>query len=176
MTEQLVLGDFAPHGFAVFSDCGKYRYVLGRVWNPKLPRDLWILLNPSKAGADFNDNDPTARKVMGFSQRYGAGSAVIVNPNALIATDPRELRAARKRKDDVTGPDNDRHIREQLVEANRVILGWGNNIDAKDKARVLALLGDVPTYALGLTGGDEPLHPLMVGYDRAIEPLRIEGA
>ena len=38
---------------------GRYRYALGRCWDPALPRICWIMLNPSTA--DGTQDDPTLR-------------------------------------------------------------------------------------------------------------------
>src|ERR1035438_9318557 len=51
----------------------------------------WIMLNPSTA--DAVTDDPTVRKVIGFSQCWGFSKAVVVNLIPTIATDPRELPA-----------------------------------------------------------------------------------
>lgn len=151
-------------GWAVFSPCGLYRYVLGREWDATKPRYLWLLLNPSKAGAEYDENDPTARKVIGFSQRNGAGSCVIVNPNALIATHPKDLVAQRRAGVDVVGPDNAMHIERELERAHRVIVGWGTNIDLDDRDRAVELLGDRELWSLGMTQDGEPCHPLTLAY------------
>ena len=67
---------------------GPYRYLLWREWNAKLPRLLWILLNPSTA--DERVDDPTLRRVLGFSRSYGFGGLEVVNLFALRS--PHEIR------------------------------------------------------------------------------------
>ena len=163
-----------PYGWASFSACGRYRYALGRVLTEEpRPRWLWVLLNPSKAGADFKDNDPTARKVIGFSQRYNVATSVIVNPNALIETSPKRVKELRRLGIDVCGPENDKHILAQARLADRIIVGWGGNIDATDRARVLRLLAGHTLWSLGVTQGGEPAHPLMLAYATPLVPYEV---
>ena len=53
---------------------GPHRYTLERRWSAvglAEPRIVWIMLNPSTAGAEVDD--PTVRKVVGFSKRWRSG-------------------------------------------------------------------------------------------------------
>lgn len=75
--------------WATFSPCRNYRYLLGREWDPSLPRVLVCGLNPSKASE--TDDDATARKLVGFGRRWGCGSFEIVNAFAYVATSPADL-------------------------------------------------------------------------------------
>jgi hypothetical protein len=65
---------------------GTYRYRLTKTWDRSQPQVTWVMLNPSTATADTDD--PTIRRVVGFSRRWGFGSAVVVNLFALRATQP----------------------------------------------------------------------------------------
>ncbi|WP_318389140.1 DUF1643 domain-containing protein [Enterobacter sp.] len=47
---------------AVFSDCGLYRYSIGRIWDATKPYALFIGLNPSYADAE--QDDPTLGRCM----------------------------------------------------------------------------------------------------------------
>jgi hypothetical protein len=152
-------------GWATFSECGLYRYVLGRAWGQSLlPRDAYVLLNPSNAGADYDDNDPTVRKTIGFSQRNGARSLVIVNPNAIIATNPAEVRAMRRRGVNVCGEHNWDHVRCETSQADRVIVGWGAGLDAASRGWILKALEGRELWCIGTTRSGEPRHPLMTAY------------
>jgi len=53
-----VLGD--ERSGAIFSDDGRFRYRLWRVWDRAKPQALFTMLNPSKAGAI--ENDPTVER------------------------------------------------------------------------------------------------------------------
>ena len=61
---------------AVFSGCGTYRYTLERRWSAG-PLLLWVLLNPSTANAQVDD--PTNRRGIGFSIKWGYAGCVFVN-------------------------------------------------------------------------------------------------
>ena len=58
-------------GHAIFSKDGLCRYSLYRIWEKRLPKVLFIMLNPSLASA--NKNDPTIKKLITFSKSWGFG-------------------------------------------------------------------------------------------------------
>jgi len=70
---------------AVFSPDRVYRYRLDRRWAAG-GRVVWVMLNPSDA--DETRTDPTATRCRNFSEDWGYGAMTIVNPFALVATDP----------------------------------------------------------------------------------------
>lgn len=154
---------------AVVSECGAYRYRLGRVWDKSLPEVAWCMLNPSTADAD--DDDPTIRRCVGLSQSWGYGGIVVVNLFAMRATDPKEL----KRATSPVGPDNNQHIRDVVDSVRRVIVAWGSVVTSLDKpsirnrdAAVLTLLRRSEALFVGhvgLTKDGHPRHPLYVKGD-----------
>ena len=153
---------------AVISPCGQYRYRLDRSWSPwerpwpavpeqSLPL-LWVMLNPSTADGD--KDDPTIRKCIGFSKRWGFSSLIVVNLYALRSTDPTAL----WRHSDPCGPDNLQMIKEVCHGVRNVIVGWGNrNMLDAHAFRVLEMLPK-PVVCLGTTKHGHPRHPLMVPY------------
>lgn len=93
----LVLPDSHTDGsraaWATTSDCGRYRYALGRAWDDEdsgRPIFSVIMLNPSTADA-FN-NDPTIRKCIHFAKQEGCGSLLVRNLFAYRATNPGDLK------------------------------------------------------------------------------------
>ena len=132
---------------AIFSDCGRYRYRLWRTWDPALPRLLWILYNPSTA--DASAEDPTLRRCIDFSRRWGFGGLTVVNHFAFRATNPRELNSI----SDPIGPENHDHLNHALDTHEEVLCAWG-----------LQGGGDCPTYdprdtpriSLGAESGWQP--------------------
>lgn len=145
---------------ASLSACGRYRWSLSRAWDGDLdnrPRVGWLMLNPSKADAEIDDN--TIKRCMGFSKEWGYGGLVVCNLFALRATDPRELYKA----DDPVGPENDRAILGMIRSCSKIVVAWGTHgcLLDRDKA-VLDLLtaAGVRPACLGTTAGGQPLHPL----------------
>src|SRR5687768_14824465 len=95
-TQQQALPGSSPvERDARFSDCGTYRYNLTRLWDARLIRVCWVMLNPSTA--DQHEDDATIRRCIGFSRSWGAGALTVVNLFAFRATQPRDLWAAAAR-------------------------------------------------------------------------------
>lgn len=74
---------------AEISEDGKYRWRLWRVWDQALPRVLWIMLNPSTA--DATENDPTLKRCISFSEKFGFGSLEVVNLCPERSPDPDDV-------------------------------------------------------------------------------------
>ena len=73
---------------------------------------------------------------------------------------------------DPVGPGNDAAILQSLDWADQVICAWGNHGLHLDRgARVQALLQATgrPLFHLGLTGQNQPKHPLYISYDQQPE-------
>lgn len=118
--------------WATLSACGKYRYALGRAWDPlerewdvryELGRSDWeenrpvfsiVMLNPSTA--DHAVDDPTIRKCIHFAKQEGCGALLVRNLFAWRATDPKELRGVA----DPAGPRNEEVLRLDPMFAVRV--------------------------------------------------------
>ena len=161
---------------ATFSDCGRYRYRLGRVWDIGRPMLPWVLLNGSVA--DAKRNDPTVVRVIGFTYRWGFGGLWLVNAYAAMATRPRDLFAM----DDNIGEHNQHYVQRTIRDANRqweslgrncplpIIVGWGNHGKrAGHDQRVMRWIRQagppVSVQCLGVTKQDCPLHPLYLRAD-----------
>ncbi len=123
------------------------------------------MLNPSSATA--SDDDPTIRRVTGFSRRWGFGSAVVVNLFALRSTVPSRLSQHR----DPVGPWNDSFIRRAVGSSDLVVVAWGNHGNRLNPTtqvprdrEVSDLLPATELHCLGLTAQRQPRHPLYVPY------------
>jgi hypothetical protein len=140
-------------GSAVFSKCGRYRYVLRRTWNESGPTVLIIGLNPSTADAECDD--PTIRRCIGFARDWGYGSLLVGNLFAYRATHPRVLKSVA----DPIGPRNDSWLRNLVRQADFVVAAWGihGSLHSRDM-QVLAAVSDV--HCLGVTKAGYPRHPL----------------
>ena len=86
---------------ACIDETGAYRYKLSRIRNPDKPMVMFIMLNPSTA--DANVDDPTIRRCIGFTERWGYGDLWVGNLFALRSSRPRDLLMA----DAPMGPEND---------------------------------------------------------------------
>ena len=158
-------GDGIERG-ADLSPDGVYRY---RLWRRRLgtgPTMLFVALTPSTADATVDD--PTLRRCMGFARREGCGAVEIVNLFALRATDPRELS---RTSHDPVGAGNDAAILAAANGASIIVAAWGSSIPKRHHDRAAAvrrLLAGRDLFALGLTAGGFPRHPLYLPADAAL--------
>lgn len=136
---------------------GEYRYWLTRQWGDG-PKACWIMLNPSTADAE--QDDPTIRRCISFSKRWGCGSLVVVNLFARRCTRPVHL----KDPGDPVGPENRRVIADAMTDAGVVVAAWGAHPMAQEPAGGL-LASSRPLYCLGKTKDGAPRHPLYVKGD-----------
>jgi hypothetical protein len=140
-----------------------HRYWLERDWellvNPR--RLCWCMLNGSRA-TDERD-DPTIRRTIDFSCRYGAGGEIVVNLWPLRGTDPRCLRGYEPRAWELDLADKCILQAAELCDA--IIVAWGAHGALRDRgAQVLELLSAAgyEPLTLGLTKEGYPKHPLYV--------------
>lgn len=149
---------------ARISDCGRYRYLLWREWDPTLPKVVFVMLNPSTADAE--QDDPTIRRCIRFAKSWGGGRLEVVNLYAWRATDPGQLPAGRE----AIGPDNDRTIQHLCLSWPLTVAAWGAHPMTDARARyVTGLLGGQPVRCLGRTAKGGPRHPLYVRADKELE-------
>lgn len=153
---------------AVFDETGMYRYLLRREWDPSLPSILYIMLNPSTASHE--NEDQTSRQCLYFAKKFGFGSLEVVNLYALISTDPKQLKFA----SDPVGAENDRYIDEAASRAKTIVVAWGEKhfIHQRNKvvARHLLSIGH-DLYCLGIAKSGHPRHPSRMGH--SLETLKI---
>jgi hypothetical protein len=173
------------------SPCGRYRYRLWREWrgthDPKNwrwegfndgagepvgePKScLFIMLNPSTA--DAYDDDPTIRRCVGFARRWRYERLEVVNLFAFRATDPRDLLTL-NHDDDPVGPGNLHNVRAAADRAGLIVCAWGaHGGHIGQDETLLGWLGDRPRFALGLTKGGHPKHPLYLPADSRLVEFR----
>lgn len=156
---------------AVLSDDGLYRYSLWRRWNVDKPRALWIMLNPSTADASVDD--PTIRRCIGFARRWGMGGIRVVNLYPFRATKPADLWKA----ENPLGVGNLGYIEKSIDPHGISIAAWGAHARETEVRAVKNLFYElgIPLYALKLTNGGAPGHPLYIAGDTipvCYEPAR----
>jgi hypothetical protein len=163
-------------GTAVISDCGLYRYRLGRTWDASLPYVNFLMVNPSTA--DAIEPDPTITRCINFARSWGEqhggpyGGLVVTNLFAFRATDVRELKTAK----DAIGRLNDQAIVEAAFGAGLIVCAWGAKAKIPKRYadrpwRVTrTVLKGFPLRCLGRTKCGSPSHPLMLRGDLVPEP------
>ncbi len=151
-------------GWARFSPCARYRYLIGRPLDREGPRGCVCLLNPSDANAERDD--PTIRILTQRARHWGWGSYEVVNAFASITSVPRQLGKVA----DPVGPENDEAIVSAARRADVRVVAWGafdlgRRLPAQSRIehvlRLLQTLGDI--HCLGLTKSGAPIHPLARG-------------
>ena len=158
---------------ANISPCGLFRYWLVRSWVPERGRAVFCLHNPSIA--DEERDDPTVKRVIRFTERFGKGEAIIINPFAYRTPDPKKLLEV----PDPVGPENGRWQALALAEADVVVVGWGD-VPPKLVRSVDSMVESfkrvgLKLWCLGRTKGNQPKHPLARGkgfipYGKKLEP------
>jgi hypothetical protein len=153
-------------GSALFSADRRYRFELRRAWDPCAPARkvmVWVMLNPSKAGAERND--PTVTRCRGFAVREGCNEIIAVNLHALVSTSPAALLS----DTDPVGQGNDEYIRQAVrCPGAIVVLAWGEHGGRPgiryraDRITRLVTAAGVRPFTLGLTQGGQPVHPLRI--------------
>lgn len=176
MTARLVLT--APkQPFAVFSDCKRYRYLLG--WPAMADGSgvaLFILANPSTATAEVLD--PTVTRCIGYATRWGYEWCHVVNARAWRETDPRKVPPDPLAISDPGQPAfNDDVIQAEAMRAGIVVAGWGA-LGGDRGPQILAYLraAGVTPLALALNDDGTPRHPLARGklsIPRDVRPVPI---
>ncbi len=145
---------------ACLSDDGRYRYQLDRWWASG-DRLVWVMLNPSTADAAVDD--PTIRRVRGFTRREGYDGFVVVNLFALRATNPAQLTAV----EDPEGPANRDRLAAILNRPVDVVVAWGANPAAVPMADLIRTWRP-DARSLGHTKAGAPRHPLYVRRDQPL--------
>ena len=164
---------------AQFSPCRTWRYSLWRIWDDSEANYVaWIGLNPSKA--DEQQDDPTIRRVLDFSRRWGYGGVYMLNLFAFRATHPEVMMGAA----DPIGPENDRWILEYTEAAGCTIACWGNLGRFHNRDLHVAQIRRDSPHAKTRTIGENfrclkvteqgcPWHPLYVPKTAKHKPFRV---
>lgn len=162
MSEQLSFGITDTESWAVISDCGRYRYELGRRWADG-PLLEWIMLNPSTADADADD--PTIRRCIGFARQWGFNGIRVTNLFAYRATRPDEL----------CNPYRNPHgpLNHEYLAAERgpiTVCAWGSHRVIEARANIDQITGRSALMCLGYNKDGQPKHPLYVPANRGLAP------
>jgi|688.fasta_scaffold134104_3 hypothetical protein len=152
-------------GTATFSSCGSYRYRLSRIWDKKLKRVNFIMLNPSKASELILD--PTVKRCVRFAKYWGFGSIEVTNIFPLISTDPKLLYTPSNIVDDKSN----RALIESSANADKVICAWGAHGIIKNRGHEVKYLlknSKITCYCFKTLKDGEPIHPLYLPYSQKV--------
>lgn len=170
--EMQLYGSAGDRYGASLSDDRLYRYLLWREWESRPKKRgyvLWVMLNPSTA--DASGDDPTVRKCIGFSKRWGYGRLEVVNLYAYRATKPKAMWEAEGNGIDIVGPLNERAIEAGIKGAALIVAAWGAGAHEAEHDDLVRQLQEGGAMCLGRTAMGEPRHPLMLSYDTELVPL-----
>ena len=175
---------FATSGSdAELSRDGCYRWWLRRCFADGEGILLFIGMNPSRAGAQHDD--PTLRRLIGFTRQWGYRELLVLNLFARISPSPAALLKVK----DPIGVRNDSFLNRwlkhwSLTPGADLWCGWGVNGARLDRAqivlgRIQQLLAErkrsVPDsphpLMLGLTASGQPRHPLYAPRRACLRPL-----
>lgn len=145
--------------FAVFSDCGCYRYWLRRNLTGQRDRYvLWIMMNPSRANAEVND--PTTAMTTGISARHGYDVHGAVNLSALIEPDSASLTAQAGVSDPVNRQAIERALGWIARHRGDIVVAWGASRHLKlREAEMLIRLKRRSLLCLGRNTDGSPRFP-----------------
>lgn len=139
----------------------KHRYTLFRRWSQVVRKTiLWIMLNPSRADARYND--PTVMKCVGFSKLWGADMLWVGNLFSYRATHPTEL-MEHYLLSQPTFVKNDLEILRLAALSETVVVAWGNHgnfLDRGEQMKLLLKQNSIPISCLGTNENGTPKHPL----------------
>lgn len=159
---------FGDSNGAEFSECGKYRYKLWRIWDEDKPLIMCIGLNPSTANAD--KNDPTIRILRKFLSKLGYGGFYMCNLYAIISSKPEILLT----KDLDLQKDNEFHLGSTAIKcSDNVLFCWGGFKEIQPD-RIEYIKRRFPNaLSFGKTANGAPLHPMALMYGGVTDPVLI---
>lgn len=149
---------------AIKSECGRYRYVLKRVWDPTKDIGAFLCANPSKA--DHLLFDETVFKCSNLAVQWGWGGLYVLNLHPLYETNPRKL--VRDVETDIV---NAAHVAKVLNEAQIVILATGNGHQHRLE-QILKGIDSEKLYCLKKNKGGGFLHPSRIKTEDFKKPLK----
>jgi len=152
---------------ALIDPTGKYRYWLLRQWNNKPGNFVnFVMLNPSKADAEVDDN--TIRRCVKYAKKWGFDGIYVTNLFAFRATDPKCI----KKASDPIGKENNKYIKLIAKKSKLIVLAWSNHgsFMQRDMAAIKILSGIHPLRCLGTNKSGQPKHPLRL--NKNLNPVR----
>ncbi|MEM8928016.1 MAG: DUF1643 domain-containing protein [Bacteroidota bacterium] len=148
---------FSSNSGAIFSTDKKERFVLWRKWEGSKPLILFIGLNPSIA--NDTKTDPTTKRIISHSKRWGFGGCFLMNCFALVTTDPKKLTPSGDWQQNLKWLDT---IAPLCTE---VVFAWGQHVLVKTLGRDNYFQKRFPNAkCMGTNLDGSPKHPLYLPY------------
>lgn len=142
---------------AEFSDCGKYRFSLWRIWDETKPFIMFIGLNPSTANADTDDH--TITTVRRFAKDWGYGGVFMLNCFPFISTDPKRLEGLFL--NDIYMRVNEDRLKWAGAKCSEIVFAWGSFKVVREQGIDARMWWMFPTAkALKINADGSPHHPL----------------
>lgn len=152
---------------AVLASGEKYRYQLWRIWDNKLPKVMFIMLNPSTG--DATKDDPTIRRCIGFAKSWGYGGFYVGNLFAFRSKNPIDLLHVFS----PVGKENNFHLKSMSDKCELIVCAWGNsyimkkiNYDGNPLDKIKK-----PFHCIDQAKDGTPKHPLYLPGDLKPKPL-----
>jgi len=175
MTPLLMGPDGQPMRGAEFSSDGCYRYELRRLVDALGHGEIaWVMLNPSTA--DEHSNDPTIRRCIDFSRRWGFRFLRVVNICPVRSTNPKGARGWGESPVDGAYFLNLNYIERAVQEADVTVMAWGSHgwgIGGDNYREEIGCHTD-EAWVLGWTANGQPRHPLYI--QATTRPVHAEDA
>ncbi|MEO0570510.1 MAG: DUF1643 domain-containing protein [Bacteroidota bacterium] len=148
---------FSSDSGAILSSNQKERFVLWRKWDDSKPTILFIGLNPSVA--DDVKTDPTTKRIVSHSKRWGFGRCFLMNCFAYISTNPKNLTPSGDWQQNLKWLDTIAPF------CSEVIFAWGQHPLVKTLGRDNYFQKRFPNAkCMGTNLDGSPKHPLYLPY------------
>lgn len=149
---------FDNNSGAEFSNCGKYRYKLWRIWDESLPKAMCIGLNPSTANAEANDT--TIRILISVLKKLNYGGFYMMNCFPFITSKPELLQ-----HNPMSNEWNNNMLTVVASQCQDVIFTWGTFKVIKEVGRDNELIEMFPrAKCFGINKDGSPFHPRALNY------------
>ena len=138
------------------------RFFLERTWNESKKRVLYILLNPSMA--DSKIDDPTTKKLISFTKKWGYGGFSLCNLYSFRTSCPKVLYKSLEK----SNKKNKEYLKTHIYKSHKIIYGWGAT---EKEPKWLIKLVKTP-YCFGKNQNQTPKHPLYLKNDTKLIEFR----
>lgn len=140
------------------------RYQLWRIWDESRPLALFVLLNPSLG--DAQKDDPTIRRLIFFSKKFGFGGFYLGNLYATVTPYPKTLYLSKPKEE----KENIQQIKQMLSLCDKVIFAWGRTETAPSWLRELVQ----NPWCFGVTQNGQPKHPLYLSNSTPLKKFPVK--